>query len=68
MDLVHRITIPIPMEVTTTRMTTVPRTMTTGPVVDTQVQVAPRDTARAHRKSKIGSYRCCLVSCCPNHF
>lgn len=50
--VVHRITIRIPMEVTTTEMTTEARTMITDPTVDTRVRVAARDTAQAHRKSK----------------
>lgn len=51
--VVHRITIRIPMEVTTTQMTTEARTMITDPTVDTRVRVAARDTAQAHRKSKV---------------
>ena len=50
--VVHRITIRIPMEVTTTQMTTEARTMIMDPTVDTQVRVEVRDTAQAHRKSK----------------
>ena len=53
MDLVHRITIRIPMEVTTIRMITEVRTMIMDPTVDTQVRLAARDTAQAHRKSKV---------------
>ena len=50
--VVRRITIRIPMEVTTTQMITDLRTMITDPTRDTRVRVEARDTAQAHRKSK----------------